>query len=1017
MRSTLSSLFQIRPGEGRSTLLLVLVMFLLTAGASIGSPGINALFLARVGVEFLPYMYIALAGLTVVTTLVLTALLGRFSKKRLYLMLPIALGVSLIIARYAVSLDLSWIYPALWLGLYLYWTLLFLVAWGLASMVFDTRQAKRLFPLLAAAGILGTTMGGLATKPLVDVIGSENLLLVWAIGFFAASIVIGVALRGAHEAPIRSRRERPSLLDDVQQGYRVVRRSQLMRWISAGALVMGTLFFFVVFPFSKVVSEEFLDEDAIAGFLGVFEGLTTAVAFLTSLLLANRLYARIGFMGALLIFPIMYLLGFGGAALYPAFVTIAALRFMQLVWRLGVADSAYQALFNVVPAERREPTRAFIDGVPRQAGVALAGVLLLIGENVVEPTALFAIGAAISAVAVFTIWRAYQAYRGALAQALQSGQPHVFFSEEEPFGGYQNDASAVNVVVAGMSDPDPGVRRVSAEILGNLPVPEATQALVDALDDPDPEVRSALLRSLARAGATSALLDVTACLADPEPEVRLEAVETLYALAGYPSGLLSQLEPLLEDPAPEVRSCVAITILKGGPHPSAPGVLEDMGSAQDPNTRVVVLGALEDWGDPWGWDFAAASLVDSHPSVRRAAARSVVSINPEQSLELLVTSLGDEDLSVRRSAAEAIGQIGPRALPAVVKSLEDPELESGSLLALRELPVQREIDSILRYCDKVAGQATHYNDLWITTRDAHGLEVELFAHSLRSISLRHARHAVRAVGLLTDPEGVSLALENLESDLPSQRANALEILDSLGHRNIISPLIPIWEITPNLNGETNDGVQATIELAIKDEDPWLRACAALAAGSFMDPPLEATLNDLYGSDPDPLVQEAAQRSLNGDADMKVLPTLSIMERILFLQRVPLFADLPPSELKQVAAIAYEHVFSEGDEIAHQGEQGDEMYIIVDGQVRVLVEPEGGVSEELALRGPGEYVGEIAIISHGPRTASLLAAGDVRMLCIGQKEFEGIIRERPETSLAVMRQLIERLKEAQAGETA
>lgn len=69
MRSTLTSLFQIRAGEGRSTLLLILVMLLLTVGGSIGSPGINALFLARVGVEFLPYMFIALAGLTVVTTL------------------------------------------------------------------------------------------------------------------------------------------------------------------------------------------------------------------------------------------------------------------------------------------------------------------------------------------------------------------------------------------------------------------------------------------------------------------------------------------------------------------------------------------------------------------------------------------------------------------------------------------------------------------------------------------------------------------------------------------------------------------------------------------------------------------------------------------------------------------------------------------------------------------------------------------------------------------------------------
>jgi HEAT repeat protein len=1014
MRSTLSSLFQIRAGEGRSTLLLVLVMLLLTMGGSIGSPGINALFFSRVGVEFLPYMFIALAGLTVVTTLALTALLGRFSKKRLYLILPVVLGLSLIAARYLVGLDLEWIYPALWLGMYLYWTLQFLVAWGLASTVFDTRQAKRLFPLLAAAGILGTTIGGLATKPLVDAVGAENLLIGWALAFFAATVVIRLALQDVQEAPLRSRWDQPSLVQDIQRGYKFVRKSELMRWVSAGALLMGTLFFFVVFPFSRGVTREFADEDAIAGFLGVFEGLTTAIAFLTSLFLANRIYARIGFMGALLIFPVIYLLGFSTTALYPTFATIAALRFLQLVWRLGVADSAYQAVFNVVPGERREQTRAFIDGVPRQAGVALAGVLLLVSENALEPAAVFAFGAVLSAIAVFATWRAHRAYRGALAQALHAGQPHVFFSEEEPFGGYQNDASAVEVVVAGMSNPDPATRRVSAEILGNLPVPEASKALVGALDDPDPEVRSALLRSLARANSTSALLDVTACLSDSEPEVRLEAIKSLHALAGYPKGLLAQLEPLLDDPAPEVRSCVAITILKGGSHPSAPTVLEEMSSAQEPSTRVVVLEALESWGDPWGWGFASASLQDDHPSVRRAAAQAMVTIDPDTSLELLVDTLGDEDHSVRQAAAAGIGRVGPTALPIVVDALDRSSLETGALLALEQLQVHREQGRIHRYAERTAERAAHYAGLWVSTRETRNLEVELFAHSLRTLSLRHARHALQAIGLMTNREEVALALENLESRLASQRANALEILDSLGHREVISVLMPIWETTPQVDGETTNGLRASIEAAIEDDDPWVRACAALAASAIEDDELNLTLNDLLRSDPDPLVREAAQRSLDGGSDMKVLPTLSIMERILFLQRVPMFAELPPVELKQVAAVAWENFYTEGDLIARQGETGDAMFIIVDGEVKVYTEE---TNEELAQRGPGEYVGEMSIISHEPRMASLQAAGNVRMLCIGQKEFEGIIRERPETSLAVMRELIERLKEAQASESA
>jgi CRP-like cAMP-binding protein len=96
-------------------------------------------------------------------------------------------------------------------------------------------------------------------------------------------------------------------------------------------------------------------------------------------------------------------------------------------------------------------------------------------------------------------------------------------------------------------------------------------------------------------------------------------------------------------------------------------------------------------------------------------------------------------------------------------------------------------------------------------------------------------------------------------------------------------------------------------------------------------------------------------------------------------------------------------------ITCQGDPGNELYIIVSGLVRV----ETAEGKEIAQRKPGEYVGEMAIISQAPRMFSLVAAGDTRLLCVGQKEFEAILRQRPEVSLAVMRVLCDRLRE-QAG---
>ena len=75
--------------------------------------------------------------------------------------------------------------------------------------------------------------------------------------------------------------------------------------------------------------------------------------------------------------------------------------------------------------------------------------------------------------------------------------------------------------------------------------------------------------------------------------------------------------------------------------------------------------------------------------------------------------------------------------------------------------------------------------------------------------------------------------------------------------------------------------------------------------------------------------------------------------------------------------------------------------------------QGQKEVELARRKAGEYVGEMALISREPRSATVTAVGNVRALCIDQKSFESLLRDRPDASLAVIQVLCERLKEASA----
>jgi len=89
-----------------------------------------------------------------------------------------------------------------------------------------------------------------------------------------------------------------------------------------------------------------------------------------------------------------------------------------------------------------------------------------------------------------------------------------------------------------------------------------------------------------------------------------------------------------------------------------------------------------------------------------------------------------------------------------------------------------------------------------------------------------------------------------------------------------------------------------------------------------------------------------------------------------------------------------------------------MFIIVNGHVQV-VRSVNGKDQMLAQRGPGEIVGEMAIIESAPRSATLLTQGDVRMLTIEGEPFKQILRERPEVSLAVLRSISRRLREMAA----
>lgn len=98
--------------------------------------------------------------------------------------------------------------------------------------------------------------------------------------------------------------------------------------------------------------------------------------------------------------------------------------------------------------------------------------------------------------------------------------------------------------------------------------------------------------------------------------------------------------------------------------------------------------------------------------------------------------------------------------------------------------------------------------------------------------------------------------------------------------------------------------------------------------------------------------------------------------------------------------------SAGGFLFHEGDDPDFLYILLSGHARILIG-----KREVETFGPGQLVGELALIEKAPRTASVQAIADCRFACIDQKRFDFLITETPRFALAVMRTMAERLRGA------
>ncbi len=127
------------------------------------------------------------------------------------------------------------------------------------------------------------------------------------------------------------------------------------------------------------------------------------------------------------------------------------------------------------------------------------------------------------------------------------------------------------------------------------------------------------------------------------------------------------------------------------------------------------------------------------------------------------------------------------------------------------------------------------------------------------------------------------------------------------------------------------------------------------------------------------------------------------DRTELLRRVPLFADLERRELDQVAASLRERRFASGETVLTEGRTGVGFFVIVDGTAKVTV-----AGDDRAPLGPGDYFGEIALITGSERTATVTAETDLECLGMTSWEFRPLVEQNGEIAWKLIQALARKL---------
>jgi len=884
-------LFLIHEDEGSEVFYFLTFFIIVSAGMAIGRSTADALFLKRLGVEYLPVMYLIQSLFLATVSIVYAAFADRVPAESFFKVLFTSLIVLVFTAWLMISFTAtSLVYPFYYLVYEVASELLLVHAALYMQQNMNTLQTKRLSPLIFSGVQVGTIIGGVSLALLSPIIGPQNLLLAWCL-FLAVGIAI-ISMRhiktGASRhfrAPKKGKNLLQDCITDVKKGVKFTYTSELLRAASFALFFMVISFYILCYSVNRIYTQTFESEEALTSFFGALTAATSTTALLMQLFITNRAIQRFGVRKINLLFPITTLVSL--LTLISSFTLPAALAGSMNKDALMPAfrNPVRSMFFNILPDYIQGRVRAMSVAVVLPLALMTCGCILLLMQRADNPSFFLVPGVITSLLYILFSRKMNKAYVSTLISTLKE---RLFLPEDRMYTDLQgSDKEVLKEVLKGVNHKDDAVAVVFAKLLVKSFPDMATDAILNRMGHADTAAKDKLLRMLEaldlslykeqlhqlvdsgdahlRATAMQLLADqgdewmlsmANELMNNDNPRLQVVGIRVALhdggqengaaleswkrLLAGEPHARLAALDliPVLERVSPDERDRMisgyrkAITSLLGNPENSI---------------RIRSLKGLRYWrhgGDENIESAISGSLASVDPDLREAAASCLHLLPGPAGNRLTIEALGDGSPKVRLAAIESLKAAFPDyrsiALEWIENSHGSPRAQQALLESLRQLELTN--SEYEKIADAKSEEAWRLqNAINVLDSNEHLEEkssgLVLLRYTLKERLDQTVQLALYALEPLHEPGMISTIRAGFSSGDTRHAANACEVLCNLDNRPVAMRLNKILvQITSKAPQENTEaafvGLKDVLNWCINHQDSWLNQCATHAMHSL-----------------------------------------------------------------------------------------------------------------------------------------------------------------------------------------